>query len=71
MVRLVRVDAGGFGVVVRLPSGEEITSPLARDPQLVLKQPPPIIGDPVCAEDAKGARFEMKPPPAYGEDVSR
>lgn len=67
MVRLVRLEPGVFGVVVRLPSGEEITSPLARNPQLVMKQPPPLIGAPVCSEDVKGARFVMKPPPPYGE----
>jgi hypothetical protein len=71
MVKLVRVGPVAFGVVVRLSSGGEITSPLARDPQLVLKQPPPVIGEPVCAEDLKGARVQMKPPPPYGEDVSR
>jgi hypothetical protein len=67
MVKLVRLGREAFGVVVRLPSGEEITSPLARDPQLVMKQPPPLIGEPVLTEDLKDARFEMKPPPPYGE----
>ena len=49
MVKLVRRGPGAFGVVVRLPSGELVTSPLGGGARFVVKPPPPY-GErpPVC-----------------------